>query len=618
MLTRLRNLGRQLPLVIALAAMLAFATVSRAQSTSFTYQGSLQSSGVAVNGTADVRVRIMNAATGGNTIGAQQQFTSVQVTNGVFSINVASPTGAFVDGAPAWLELDVRSPAGTGAYTTLAPRQAVTPVPQAVGLAGVPMTTQSEEFDIGPSATSSSSFFVVPGTEFSQVITPTQSGLLTQVRLQLAQAYNDPSLRVRLRSGQGVSGPVLADFGLVPTVGTLQLNFDSVRVTQGQPVTVEILMASGVIAVVQAAPGTQIASCPTFWSGGTSTPAWFAAYVRPLRLGVQSTGAPWTGITGRPALATLADGSAAFTSGAVQIRPAPSGNAGSALRLIGRGGANATVSLDLSTYDPGTILPSARILATDANFSSTLDFQTKIPGSITNSLMTRMRLTADGKLGIGTSSPDALLTVDPNAGGGVLVGNTSVDGRTSLYAGVTAASGGYSLIQSTSASGTSYGFLTINPDGGHVGIGTRSPSSSFLLDVNGPLRCIGFTNASSGRYKKDIRSVDGDLLPAILALRPVRFAWNESIPSMDGREDLGLIAEEVALVLPDAVSRVDGRVEGIDYNRLTALVIGALRQKHEQDTERSVRVSSELKSLRQENEALKARLDALERAINKR
>ena len=60
----------------------------------------------------------------------------------------------------------------------------------------------------------------------------------------------------------------------------------------------------------------------------------------------------------------------------------------------------------------------ATILAIDASYSAHLTFSTKVPGSGTNSLVERMRLTSTGELGIGTTTPSTTLHV----GGGVRFG----------------------------------------------------------------------------------------------------------------------------------------------------------------------------------------------------
>lgn len=99
--------------------------------TAFTYQGQLKQGGAAVNGTADLEVSLWDGSDGSATqIGTTQQIDAVAVAEGMFSVDLDFGASAF--GADArWLQVAVRSPAGSGTFTTLAPRQRVRPAPVA-------------------------------------------------------------------------------------------------------------------------------------------------------------------------------------------------------------------------------------------------------------------------------------------------------------------------------------------------------------------------------------------------------------------------------------------------------------------------------------------------------
>jgi hypothetical protein len=90
-------------------------------------------------------------------------------------------------------------------------------------------------------------------------------------------------------------------------------------------------------------------------------------------------------------------------------------------------------------------------------------------------------LTNTGNVGIGTTTPSSTLTVDPQGGGGIIIGNpnTSSGGFTSLMLNISAKQNGYSWIQSTQSSGSTYGNLILNSLGGNVGIGTTSVPAKF-------------------------------------------------------------------------------------------------------------------------------------------
>lgn len=123
--------------VLLTALLLASTASAWAQSvgTGFTYQGQIQVQGQPVNGTADLTFRLMDAASGGTKLGSDIAFTNIQVVDGVFTV-ILNQSGQFganaFTGNARWLEIDARSPAGGGVFTTLAPRQALTATPFAL------------------------------------------------------------------------------------------------------------------------------------------------------------------------------------------------------------------------------------------------------------------------------------------------------------------------------------------------------------------------------------------------------------------------------------------------------------------------------------------------------
>lgn len=99
-----------------------------ALSTPFAYQGVLRSSGNPVSGTCDFQFSLWDAASSGAQIGATWPQADVAVTRGLFTVLLDFGASPF-QGANRYLEIAVRCPAGSGAYTTLTPRQPLTPAP---------------------------------------------------------------------------------------------------------------------------------------------------------------------------------------------------------------------------------------------------------------------------------------------------------------------------------------------------------------------------------------------------------------------------------------------------------------------------------------------------------
>ncbi|MEJ5309099.1 MAG: hypothetical protein WHX52_04960 [Anaerolineae bacterium] len=109
------------------------ASVQAVLDTAFTYQGRLRSEGEPVAGTCDLQFSLWDADSSGTQIGSTQTKTGVPVTDGYFTIPDLDFGGVFI-GDARWLQIAVRCPAGSGSYTTLSPRQALTAVPYALGL----------------------------------------------------------------------------------------------------------------------------------------------------------------------------------------------------------------------------------------------------------------------------------------------------------------------------------------------------------------------------------------------------------------------------------------------------------------------------------------------------
>jgi hypothetical protein len=117
-------------------------THAAALGTSFTYQGNLQVGGVLANGNYDFTFDLYNDPVAGALIGATWTDLNVSVSNGLFTTTVDFGSGIF-DGTAYWLSIGVRSNGSGLAYSTLSPRQAVTPTPYALYATVAPVANNS-------------------------------------------------------------------------------------------------------------------------------------------------------------------------------------------------------------------------------------------------------------------------------------------------------------------------------------------------------------------------------------------------------------------------------------------------------------------------------------------
>ncbi len=98
----------------------------------------------------------------------------------------------------------------------------------------------------------------------------------------------------------------------------------------------------------------------------------------------------------------------------------------------------------------------------------------------------KFTLLQNGNVGIGTTTPVTDLQINPNGAGSILIGaNKNTGGYTTLEMGINAQSNGNSYLQSTKASGSTWGDLMINQYGGQVGIGTAALGANTKLTVKG-------------------------------------------------------------------------------------------------------------------------------------
>jgi hypothetical protein len=107
--------------------------------------------------------------------------------------------------------------------------------------------------------------------------------------------------------------------------------------------------------------------------------------------------------------------------------------------------------------------------------------------------------------------------------------------------------------------------------------------------------------SSSARYKNQIDDLHLGL-DAVAQLRPVSFRWND-----DNAADIGFVAEEVAKLDERLVTRNDhGQIEGVKYDRLSAVLAGAVQELAARDSQQQ----ADIDSLRAELAELRGLLQA--------
>jgi hypothetical protein len=105
-------------------------SIASAQGTAFTYQGRLNAGGGPAGGSYDFTFALFNTNTSGALYAGPVTNSAVAVSDGLFTAVVDFGGGVFTGGSN-WLEVAVRTNGG-GSFSTLTPRQQLTPTPYAV------------------------------------------------------------------------------------------------------------------------------------------------------------------------------------------------------------------------------------------------------------------------------------------------------------------------------------------------------------------------------------------------------------------------------------------------------------------------------------------------------
>lgn len=125
-------------------------------------------------------------------------------------------------------------------------------------------------------------------------------------------------------------------------------------------------------------------------------------------------------------------------------------------------------------------------------------------------------------------------------------------------------------------------------NGGNIGIGNTNPL--VKLDVEGTIEYDGLQAESDIRLKKNINNYNKGL-DEISKLRGVSFDWKNS---SSNRTQIGLIAQEVEVILPEMVITKEDGYKSIAYVDLIIPLINSVKE------------------LKQENENLRERIELLE------
>lgn len=133
-----------------------------AQSTAFSYQGRLNSSGAPYTGLSEMQFSLRSAAGGGNRVGNTLTLSPVAVTNGLFTVSL--DFGNQFPGADRWLAIGVRTN-GAGMFSALNPRVTINATPYAVHAFNATIAETATSVAVGAITASALAADVVDGSK---------------------------------------------------------------------------------------------------------------------------------------------------------------------------------------------------------------------------------------------------------------------------------------------------------------------------------------------------------------------------------------------------------------------------------------------------------------------
>jgi hypothetical protein len=226
--------------------------------------------------------------------------------------------------------------------------------------------------------------------------------------------------------------------------------------------------------------------------------------------------------------------------------------------------------------DTATLGQAAIVLYAGPTTTSFIDFNLSDAGA--NNPSNKVRILSNGNVGIGTTAPSFKTTIsaDITKSGDINPGTAqlSLEGATTpgkrMILGYDTNSNGFGFIKAGNY-GVTWTPLSLQPDGGNVGVGTTGPG--YKLDVSGTIRATGDVIAySDARVKENVETLDG-ALNKVMKMRGVSY---NKIGEQEKK--VGVIAQEILEVLPEVVSQDETGTYSVAYGNISAVLIEAIKE----------------------------------------
>lgn len=574
-----------------------------APSSVITYQGQLTLNGQKVNQPCDFAFSLWSAASGGSQLGGTLNIPGLQVEGGVFTAALDFGTES-LQTEPLWLQIQANC---TGGAITLTPRQQITASPFALHTRGIAIDDSNNATVDGVIESTEGGFRFPDGTTLASRSEVAQSD---HYHSGLRAADGNPSDALTVDANGNVSigtsspGIILDVNGLYRTplgntpgriVGQYTNSgafpSDLVVTANINPITQGIDNILYGTSLLRLSSGQQVGGQPSFidlaTGGVNSAPS--------SRLRVNSSGNVGIGTTSPDARLDLTFNSPTDSAKAVEFE------------FTGAGGAEVRFERN-STVNGQTVrrfyIHGGNDFSTFTSFE--LGMSTNHPLRLMTNSQERMRITASGSVGIGETSPGALL--DVNAG--AVVGTPAMR--------ITQGDNHLLLRHTTAAQAGSIGVNDVSDAQGRMNFQRRSGTGGFnfnlmsLFFADNRMEYYGaafkpgggsWSTLSDRKLKKDIEPL-AEALNRMLCLRGVSFEYKEpDLELMRTGRHTGFVAQEVEKVFPEWVSETSEGTKAVTVQGFEALTVEAFRQlRAEKD--------AEIAALRERLERLECLLDS--------
>jgi hypothetical protein len=396
----MKRIKQFLPMSMVVLVLLALSvSVTMAQGpvgTAFTYQGRLTNGGSAANGAFDLEFKLYAATSGGGQLGSTNTLNDVGVSNGLFSVTLDFGVSPFT-GQALYVQVAVRPGASTGAYTTLAPRQKLSPTPYAL-FASAPWTTSGTVINYVGGNVGIGTNSPVSKLEIVAQDALTLTGFQPTLTLRDSNASNKRGLLQGANGGVNIyteTGLNTGVVGLTVRDGTGNVGIGTIAPAD----KLTVMTAPGNYGLTQT---DGIATVGTFVGSGAGggEAGWFGTKTNhPLRFFANNSGAAMTiDTTNKVGIGTL-------TPSSLLSVAAPGGT----LPLTVRQNAAESATPGLTTFETsngslGYVGANTNTLVVGASAGKGL-------GLAVNNTTRAMTIASNGYVGIGTTNINAPLTI---------------------------------------------------------------------------------------------------------------------------------------------------------------------------------------------------------------